>query len=65
MHQNLIRPGIEVTFESDGETQIGTLHTIKTDISNGAQIAIIHVTGTIDDSPWSMPINEIYAVNAG
>jgi hypothetical protein len=58
--QNMkIGPGSPVTFESDAGPQRGTVAEIKTDLTNGAKIASVQVTGTLGDAPWTMPVNEL------
>lgn len=59
MQQNTIGPGSAVKFDSDAGPQTGTVHEIKTDITNGAKVALVRVAGTLGGAPWRVPVNEL------
>lgn len=59
MQQNTIGPGTAVKFDSDDGPQTGTVHEIKTDIGNGAKVALVRVAGTLGGQPWRVPVNEL------
>ena len=60
MNRKIIGPGSPVKFDSEAGPQQGTVAELKTDISNGAKIALVRVTGTLDGAPWRVPVNELH-----
>lgn len=61
---NIITTGTTVKFDSDEGPQTGTVHEIKTDIGNGAKVALVRVEGTLDGQPWRVPVNELQHAEA-
>ena len=59
MQQNTIGPGSAVKFDSEAGPQTGTVHEIKTDIGNGAKVALVRVAGTLAGTPWRIPVHEL------
>ena len=64
MNRKTIGPGSPVKFDSAAGPQVGTVEEIKTDIGNGARTALVRVTGTLDDAPWRVPVNELQHAEA-
>ncbi|WP_027864279.1 hypothetical protein [Massilia alkalitolerans] len=64
MDRNNIGPGSAVKFDSEAGPQTGTVHEIKTDISNGAKVALVRVAGTLGGQPWRVPVNELQHAEA-
>jgi len=64
MKQDTIGPGSAVKFDSENGPQTGTVHEIKTDISNGAKVALVRVAGTLGGQPWRIPVNELQHAEA-
>lgn len=64
MDRNTIGPGSPVKFDSEAGPQQGTVQQIMTDIGNGAKIAFVRVTGTLDGAPWRVPVNELQHAEA-
>ena len=60
MDRTTIAAGSAVKFDSEHGPQNGTVEDIKTDISNGAKIALVRVAGTLDGAPWRVPVNELH-----
>lgn len=58
-NQNTITPGASVKFDSETGPQTGTVQEIKTDLTNGAKVALVRVPGTMDNTPWQIPVNEL------
>ncbi len=59
MNKQLITPGASVSFDSADGPQRGTVRALAIDISNGRKVAAIEVPGTLDGTPWVMPIAEL------
>lgn len=59
MNQNSITRGTTVKFDSETGPQTGTVQEIKTDLTNGAKVALVRVPGTLDNTPWQVPVNEL------
>ena len=59
MNRKTIGPGSTVKFDSEAGPQQGTVAEILTDIGNGARIAFVRVEGTMDGTPWRVPVNEL------
>jgi len=59
MDRNTIAAGSAVKFDSDHGPQNGTVEDIKTDITNGAKVALVRVKGTLGGQPWRIPVNEL------
>lgn len=59
MQQNEIGPGSAVNFDSEDGPQTGIVHEIKTNIGNGAKVALVRVEGTLDGQPWHVPVNDL------
>ncbi|WP_314435494.1 hypothetical protein [Massilia timonae] len=59
MDRNTIGPGTPVKFDSEAGPQQGTVQQIMQDIGNGAKVAFVRVTGTLDGAPWRVPVNEL------
>lgn len=64
MDRNTIGPGSPVKFDSEAGPQLGTVAEIMTDIGNGAKVAVVRVTGTLDGAPWRVPVNELQHAEA-
>lgn len=64
MDRNTIGPGSPVKFDSEAGPQQGTVAEIMTDIGNGAKVAFVRVTGTLDGAPWRVPVNELQHAEA-
>ncbi|WP_312514977.1 hypothetical protein [Massilia sp.] len=64
MDRNPIGPGSPVKFDSEAGPQHGTVAEIMTDIGNGAKVAVVRVTGTLDGAPWRVPVNELQHAEA-
>ncbi|MEG0082200.1 MAG: hypothetical protein RR775_09950 [Massilia sp.] len=64
MNRKTIGPGSPVKFDSEAGPQQGTVAELMTDIGNGAKIAIVRVTGTLDGTPWRVPVNELQHAEA-
>ena len=64
MDRNPIGPGSPVKFDSEVGPQQGTVAEIMTDIGNGAKVAVVRVTGTLDGAPWRVPVNELQHAEA-
>jgi hypothetical protein len=64
MNRMTIGPGSTVKFDSEAGPQQGTVAEILTDIGNGARIAFVRVTGTLDGAPWRVPVNDLQRVEA-
>jgi hypothetical protein len=64
MNLKTIGPGSTVKFDSEAGPQQGTVAEILTDIGNGARIAFVRVTGTLDGAPWRVPVNDLQRVEA-
>lgn len=64
MQQNTIGPGTTVKFDSEAGPQTGTVHEIKTNIGNGAKVALVRVEGTLGGQPWRIPVNELQHAEA-
>lgn len=64
MDRNTIGPGSTVKFDSEAGPQQGTVEDIKTDIGNGAKVAMVRVIGTLDGAPWRVPVNELQHAEA-
>lgn len=64
MKQNTIGPGSTVKFDSEDGPQTGTVHEIKTDLTNGAKVALVRVEGTLSGQPWRVPVNELQHAEA-
>lgn len=64
MDRNPIGPGSPVKFDSEAGPQQGTVAEIMTDIGNGAKVAVVRVTGTLDGAPWRVPVNELQHAEA-
>lgn len=64
MKQDEIGPGSAVKFDSEAGPQTGTIHEIKTDIGNGAKVALVRVEGTLGGQPWRIPVNELQHAEA-
>jgi len=64
MDRNTIGPGSPVKFDSEAGPQQGTVAEILTDIGNGARIAFVRVTGTLDGAPWRVPVNDLQHAEA-
>lgn len=58
MKRAAITIGTAVLFDSDGP-QAGTVEDIKLDVGNGQRIALVNVPGTLDGTPWHMPIDQL------
>jgi hypothetical protein len=58
-NQNTITAGASVKFDSETGPQTGTVQEIKTDLTNGAKVALVRVPGTMDNTPWQIPVNEL------
>lgn len=59
MQEKIIKPGAVVEFDSESGPQKGTVSEIKTDIANGAKVALISVIGTLGGAPWHVPVNDL------
>lgn len=59
MKTDMLATGSPVTFDSDTGIQHGTILDIKTDLTNGAKIALVRVAGTLGGMPWQVPVNEL------
>ncbi|WP_273163736.1 hypothetical protein [Massilia timonae] len=64
MNHKTISAGSTVKFDSEAGPQQGTVQQIMQDIGNGAKIAFVRVTGTLDGAPWRVPVNELQHVEA-
>lgn len=64
MQEQIIRPGAAVEFDSESGPQKGIVSEIKTDIANGAKVALVDVTGTLGGVPWHVPVNDLRALEA-
>jgi len=64
MDRKTIGPGSLVKFDSEVGPQQGTVAEILTDIGNGARIAFVRVTGTLDGAPWRVPVNDLQHAEA-
>ncbi|SFD84129.1 hypothetical protein [Massilia yuzhufengensis] len=59
MKKDPIGPGSTVKFDSEDGPQTGTVHEIKTDLTNGAKVALVRVAGTLSGAPWRVPVNDL------
>lgn len=57
--KNTITAGTSVKFDSETGPQTGTVQEVKTDLTNGAKVALVRVPGTLDNMPWQVPVNEL------
>lgn len=64
MDRTTIGPGSPVKFDSEAGPQHGTVQQILTDIGNGARVAFVRVSGTLDGAPWRVPVNELQLLEA-
>lgn len=62
MIQPRITPGASVAFDSADGPQRGTVRALATDITNGRKVAAIEVPGTLDGTPWVMPVADLSLV---
>lgn len=57
--QKKITTGAAVKFDSEHGTQRGIVERIIPSIGEGPSVAVVHVNGTQDGTPWNMPVNEL------
>jgi RNase H-fold protein (predicted Holliday junction resolvase) len=56
--------GTPVSFDSDHGPQRGTVHSFKSDLSNGRRVAMVKVQGTLNGEPWAMPVEQLQCATA-
>ena len=60
----VIASGSRVAFDSDEGPQAGVVECIKPDVGNGQRIAMVRVAGTLDGTPWQVPVEQLQAASA-
>jgi hypothetical protein len=59
-----ITVGARVEFDTEDGPQAGVVEQFKCDVGNGQRIALVRVAGTLDGTPWQMPVEQLQHVKA-